>query len=340
MKRYFSIILVLLLLRGLSAHGQDPSFSQFFSSPLNINPGLTGIINADWRAISNLRNQWITPASPYMTGTISFDTRLTRDAIAHVVSDENFFSIGTMLMYDRAMAGVVKGTYASVNLAYNLKVLENEGYTHRFSLGFGGIYGRRYIDYSRVDFEEQFAGYGFNTNLPTGESSLSNMKGYFSLSAGAVYSIKSNHSNFDLGISSFHINTPNQTFLQDENQELAPRKVIHSNFEYKLNEGWVINANGIFQKQAEASYFSVGGGLGHILGDAQNTILNAGVWYWSDNAIIPYVGLAYNNWQFGLSYDITTSKLTQASFNPGTWELSIIIRGKRGLTGVIPCPWK
>src|SRR5687768_3816579 len=137
MKRYFSILLVFMLVRSLSAHGQDPSFSQFFSSPLNINPGLTGIINADWRAISNLRNQWITPASPYMTGTISFDTRLTRDAIAHVVSDENFFSIGTMLMYDRAMAGVVKGTYASLNLAYNIKVLENDGYTHRFSLGFG-----------------------------------------------------------------------------------------------------------------------------------------------------------------------------------------------------------
>ncbi len=50
-----------------SSHAQDPSFSQFFSSPLNINPSLTARINADWRAISNFRNQWIGPASPYVT---------------------------------------------------------------------------------------------------------------------------------------------------------------------------------------------------------------------------------------------------------------------------------
>lgn len=340
MKRILTIWLLIVLFRGVPACAQDPNFSQFFSSPLNINPGLTGNINADWRAISNFRNQWITPASPYMTGTVSFDTRLVRDAIAHV-SDDNYFSIGTMLMYDRAMAGVVKGTYASLNLAYSLKVLENDGYTHRFSVGFGGIYGRKYIDYSRVDFEEQFAGYGFNTNLPTGESALSNMKPYFSMSAGLVYSITSEHSNFDMGVSGFHINTPNQTFLQDENQELAMRKVAHSNFEYMINDRFVLNANGVYQKQSSASYFSVGGGIGHYIGDASsNTLLNVGVWYWSKNAIVPYVGLAHKDMQFGLSYDITTSKLTQASFNPGTWELSIILRGKRKPTGVIPCPWK
>jgi type IX secretion system PorP/SprF family membrane protein len=338
MKRGLTIILVFLLLRGLPAYAQDPSFSQFFSSPLNVNPGLTGNINADWRAISNMRNQWITPSSPYMTGTISFDTKLTRDAMANISAD-NYFSIGAMLMYDRAMAGVVKGTFASLNLAYSLKVFENDGYTHRVSLGFGGIYGRRYIDYSRVDFEEQFSGYGFNSNLPTGESSLSNMKGYFSMSAGAVYSITSDRSNFDIGASSFHLNTPNQTFLQDKNQSLASRKVVHSNFEYKLNEEMVINTNGIYQKQGSASYFSLGGGIGHYIGDNGN-LLNAGVWYWDKNAIIPYLGLSVENFQFGLSYDVTTSKLTQASFNPGTWELSVILRGKRSLSGVIPCPWK
>jgi hypothetical protein len=34
-------------------------------------------------------------------------------------------------------------------------------------------YGHRRIDFGGIDFEEQFTGYGFNTNLPTGENSLS-----------------------------------------------------------------------------------------------------------------------------------------------------------------------
>jgi hypothetical protein len=43
------------------AFAQDPSFAQFFSSPLNVNPALTARINSQWRAIANFRDQWIGP---------------------------------------------------------------------------------------------------------------------------------------------------------------------------------------------------------------------------------------------------------------------------------------
>ena len=42
-----SIIMSLFFVKV--ARAQDPSFSQFFSSPLNINPALTANINADWK---------------------------------------------------------------------------------------------------------------------------------------------------------------------------------------------------------------------------------------------------------------------------------------------------
>jgi hypothetical protein len=48
-------VFILLLVSCRYAKAQDPSFSQFFSSPLNVNPALTARINSDWRAISNLR---------------------------------------------------------------------------------------------------------------------------------------------------------------------------------------------------------------------------------------------------------------------------------------------
>ena len=69
------MILLLSLTVSTTLSAQDPSFSQFFSSPLNINPALTARINAKWRVVSNLRDQWIGPASPYASGTISYDTR-------------------------------------------------------------------------------------------------------------------------------------------------------------------------------------------------------------------------------------------------------------------------
>ena len=329
---------MMLLAGKISLQAQDPSFSQFFSSPLNINPALTANINADWRAISNLRDQWITPASPYVTGTISFDSKIFHDRNKYT-NETNRWGIGGMLMYDRAFSGIVKSTYASLNLSYNIVLAEMDDKQLRLGAGFGAIYGHRHISFSDLDFEEQFTGTGFNTSLPTGETALSQMKAYLSSSSGLIFSYTSENSNFDAGISAFHLNKPKQTFLKDENQVIPIRKVAHANFETFLTPRVVLATNGIYQFQQEAKYFSVGGALGYFLDDYE-TLINAGVWYWSDNAIVPYLGFAYKDLQVGMSYDITTSKLNQAAEKPHTWELAFIFRGYSKKKDIIPCPWK
>src|SRR5688572_12600871 len=263
MKRYFLISCLLITTRLTNA--QDPSFSQFFSSPLNVNPALTANINADWRVITNLRDQWIGPASPYVTGTASFDTKVMQEKMPDG-SGNNYLGLGTMLMFDRAMSGIVNSTYASLNLSYNIKLSEGY-YTERIGVGFGAIFGDKNMDFSRVDFEEQFTGFGFNRNLPTGETALSNMKPYVSASAGLTYSAKTEKTNFDLGVAAFHLNKPRQTFLKDDNEFLAIRKVAHANFETFINERAVINTNAIYQYQKKASYFSVGGAFGYYAGN-------------------------------------------------------------------------
>ena len=146
--------------------------------------------------------------------------------------------------------------------------------------------------------------------------------------------------NFDMGVAAFHLNKPKQTFLKDDNEFLAIRKVAHANFETFINERAVINTNAIYQYQKKASYFSVGGAFGYYAGNTAETLVTAGVWYWSANAIVPYVGLGYKNFQFGVSYDLTISKLNDAARRPNTWEVSFIFRGERKASGVIPCPWK
>ena len=336
--RVFSIIF--LSITVVHTHAQDPSFSQFFSSPLNINPALTANINADWRAISNFRNQWIGPASPYVTGTISYDRKLLQNKTPGVTEENNRLGVGGMFMFDYAMSGIVKSNYASANLTYNVKIAEGTLARHRLGAGFGAIYGNRHIDFSRLDFEEQFTGFGFNTNLPTGESALSNMKPYISMSAGLVYSVTTELMNMDIGVASFHLNEPKQTFLQDPQQTLARRQVIHGNFETFLNETVVLNANAIYQFQREATYYSFGAALGYYLPSQDNMLLSVGTWYWSRNAIVPYVGLAFKDFQFGLSYDATISRLKEAQPKPSTFELSMIIRGIKNPTNIIPCPWK
>jgi type IX secretion system PorP/SprF family membrane protein len=338
MKKILLVMSIVMVLKW--AQAQDPSFSQFFSSPLNVNPALTARINSDWRVISNFRDQWLGPASPYATGTISYDTKILQNKIPNVHEEKNLIGVGGMLMYDYAMDGIMKSTYASANVSYNI-VLADGPAVHRLGAGFGASYGRRTVDFSRLTWEEQWVGYGgFDKNLPSGELALINMKPYFSVSTGLVYSITTQNSNLDIGAAAFHVNTPKQTFLQDPNQKLAVRKVAHVNFETFLNTSVVLNANAIYQFQQDAEYYSFGGGLGYYLPQDADVILNVGMWYWSKNAIIPYVGFAYKDFQLGLSYDVTISKLNQASIKPKTFELSLIFRGTKEPTQIIPCPWK
>ena len=243
-------------------------------------------------------------------------------------------------MYDYAMDGIVKSVYGSANISYDV-VLAKANAVHRLGAGFGATYGRRTVDFNRLTWEEQWVGYsGFNTNLPSGESALSNMKPWFSASAGLVYSITTEKSNFDMGVAGYHLNTPKQTFLQDKNQRLAMRKVAHANFETYLNQDLVLNVNTIYQYQDEAQYYSFGAGLGYYVPGHPDVLVNTGLWYWSKNAIIPYVGFAYKDFQVGVSYDVTISKLKEATIKPKTFELSIIIRGITEPINIIPCPWK
>lgn len=335
-RTYKPVLLLLLLIAG-SARAQDPSFSQFFSSPLNINPALTGNINGQWRMISNLRDQWVGPASPYRTGTICFDTRILKNKIP----ENSSIGLGGMMMVDQAMQGAIKSSYASLNSSYSIQLSADEG-DHRLGMGVGLIYGNRRVDYNKLNFGEQFTGYGFDTNLPTGESALSQMKPYISSSAGLLYSFTSTYTNIDVGFAGFHLNKPKRTVIEDPKQALAPRYVMHANFESFLNDRLVLNTNAVYMTQSGAGYYSIGGALGYFLsdeGDEENIIVNAGMWYWSKNALIPYVGFVYRQFQLGLSYDVTISKLSQASIKPKTFEIALIIRGDHEKE-IIPCPWK
>src|SRR5688500_399385 len=339
MKLKQQLILLLMITGAYAALGQDPSFSQFFSSPLNINPSLTARINSKWRVIANLRDQWIGPASPYASATISYDTR----ALEKQMSENTVFGIGGMLMYNSSMRGIHKASFASLNLSYNV-LLAADAVEHRIGIGIGGIYGNKSVDFSRLYFPEQFIGTGFDQNLPTGETSLSEMKPYLSSSAGVLYSITGTYSNFDIGAAAYHLNKPKQTFLEDKNQYLPMRYVAHANFETYLTDVFLLTTNAIYQQQAKTNYFSVGGALGYYLTsdyfNQTDVLLNAGLWYWSNNAIVPYLGLTYSNFQVGLSYDITISKLRQATRKPKTFEISLIIRGDKRNEGIIWCPWK
>ena len=65
-----------ILLSVVTAHAQDIHFSQFYQSPLNLNPAMTGVMNCNHRLVANYRNQWasILKKNAYNTISVRIET--------------------------------------------------------------------------------------------------------------------------------------------------------------------------------------------------------------------------------------------------------------------------
>ena len=68
--RSFLTALSFLLLTG-ALQAQDPHFSQFFASPLTLNPAFTGKFDGVWRLAANHRDQWPSIPKAYVTTSAS-----------------------------------------------------------------------------------------------------------------------------------------------------------------------------------------------------------------------------------------------------------------------------
>ena len=315
-----TVFAILFAFAIIGAKAQDPNFSQFFASPLTINPALTGSTNSDLRVFTNYRQQWVGNSTSYNTGTLSLDSRLFKELLA----DNHVFGIGGFFMRDQSLNGYFKSTYASINTSYMI-ALDKDG-NHNLGMGLAGIYGDRRLDFSQLTFSEQFGSGGFNTALPTGESSLASLKPYMSVASGLIYRYNADKADIDFGVSGYHYNNPKQSFLSDSlGNTLPTRFVSHFNMENYFSNNFSLITNAIFQTQASQSYFAAGTILNFgAMDQNEGKIFSVGLFYRSDDAIYPYLGLTVDRWQYGLTYDVAVSNLKTSSYTPRTFELSVI----------------
>lgn len=330
--RKIIIPVIALLMSGPGLLAQDPHFSQFFMAPLLVNPATTGTGYGDWRVMSNYRRQWGNAGTPFNTFTLSGDMKVMGKE-----DGQNTLGLGLTFMQDQSMQGAFKSIYASGTMAYHVQLNEN----NRIGMGIDGSYGNRTLDYSKLNFGEQFTGHGFDVSLPSGETALSNMKPFFSVGAGLLYSFQSEYLNVDIGAAGYHFNKPRQTFVNDPQQFVPVRYVGHMNMEYVISSQLLLNINAVYQQQSIQNYFAGGGALGLDISRGEGKqIIFAGAWYRQRDAFYPYISMMYDNVQVGVSYDITTSKQAQGAISPQTFEMSVVIRNIQTKPGVIWCPWK
>lgn len=332
MNRWLFFVLLFLVAGNVAA--QDIHFSQYYASPLTLNPSMTGLINGDFRVAANYRGQWFSiptnnSVAPYNTYQGSFDAALFKNKLR-----DNGLGVGAMFYADEAGNGSL-ATYAAMgSIAYH-QAVDRFGRS-RLSLGFqAGYIQKRIFEYDLL-FEQQFDGTinSFNPFLDNGETNFNQGNfGYFDLNAGALFSsMASEKLSYYFGFAANHITTPGENFLdqQADKNEIDMRYTAHGGLSIKTGKYFKILPTFLYMMQTQAQQINLGSGFEYEFSD--NFKGFAGAWTrvvggidgFKNDAAIFTLGGEVSNTRVGLSYDFNTSGFRGASKSVGALEVSVV----------------
>lgn len=314
---------ICLILLGIYGHirGQDIHYSQFYHSPLNINPALTGIFNGDMRFTGNFRDQWRSVPVPYTTYTGSFDMKLYPKR-----SRGSFFGFGVLFNYDLMGTPRLNTIHLGLNGSYTYMINNNHLITAGVQLGGA----QRAFRTDGLTWDGQWNGFIYDPALPSGES-FDNLSTLFGdLSLGFNYRLQGNdqRTKLDLGGGYFHVNRPNQNFFDDLRSELPSRFSVHALGAIKMGRSFDLLVHGLYQFQAQASEIVPGVGAKLYLNQqrGRELALVLGTNWRVNDAFIPTIELHYKTWHAGFSYDINYSDFNVATGRRGGPEFSLSYR--------------
>ncbi len=328
------IVIISALFFTQTAKAQDPHFSQFFASPLTLNPAFTGKFNGLWRLAANHRDQWPSIPKAYVTTSASLDFPILKNR----VPDNDVFGVGISGLSDASANSILKLNYGSVSMSYH-KALDENGYS-TIGAGFQGTYSSLNVDQSKLTFETMLTQNGFTNESGREFLQNGNNQSYLDINAGILYSGSTNgQNNFYLGASMYHINRPKVGYL-DKNWYLSGRISIHGGGSFPISDLLTVHTSVIHQIQNKASETIVGAAIGANLNqDADKpSSIYLGSWVRFNDAIVPYVGLEFGGLRIGASYDLNISTLKAATASRGGSEFSIIYIKQPAEQKGIPCP--
>jgi type IX secretion system PorP/SprF family membrane protein len=326
--------LFLLLMISRFTLAQDVHFSQYYFSPLSLNPANTGNFNGDYRLFGNYRSQWRTIDKGYNTYSAG--------------GDMNFYpknlQTGAGLIFIRDLsAQYLSVTKILPSAAVHVKIA---GFKLHAGIQPGIVI--KAIDFYKHSFPNQLnwnTGV-FDNTLPNIETNVGQRFTYLDLNAGVAASRKIGKLEPSFGFALFHINRPRESFLTDKKNRLPVRQAFNLGLSYELTSSVVLQLHSLYGSTTKANDWVMGLNVEYILfKDPFFTNSVFAGFMWRDgfksnfDAGILTLGLNYSHYTIGFSYDITRSKLKTSVDSKGAYEIAIIYRAKstRLSKKVIPC---
>ncbi len=320
------LIVFAMVLLPTIASAQDIHFSQFYASPLTLNPALTGKVNGNYRVAGIFRSQWggIPNGSGPTFGTpsASFDMpffvgKKKKDAVGVGVAFVNDYSNGRLYKLTRGMLSV----------SY-IKSLGSNG-KHQLSLGFQG--GIQQNKGGMFRFSDQFTDAVYQNGSSSVDASLNDQSKIIpDFNAGLFYNgAITQKLTYYAGFSMFHLFEPKEQFGTGNTSVLPRRYVVHTGLEWDISNKFTLYPGLIYMNQAKNQELNFGTNIGFHLKNTpdKRTTLYAGAWYRNKDAFIAMLGMEMYRIRVGLSYDVTTSTLKNPNTR-GSFEISLIYVGR------------
>ncbi len=325
------ILFALLVAMSSRLFAQDAHFSQYYMSPLQLNPALTGQSDCGSRIMVGYRNQWasLLQAQSYTTYSAAFDHKFP-------VGRYNGFGVGVSLSADQAGALNFSDKQAKLSLSYTERMGGNRTQSHFLSLGSEvGVIQRR-IDLSKAQFATSYNGNGgFDGSIgaPQGLNSTATIGDF---GTGILWtSTLSKDQKFNIGVAGAHISSANIALRKSDIYSLAPKFSFHFSGEFMFNEQLGLVPNVAYFTQGKSYEFLPSSAIKFNLSEdkKERKSFQVGVGgrfvnnYAADftgDALLIFTRFDYQNFVLGLSYDVNTSKLsTSAGQGSGGLELNL-----------------
>jgi type IX secretion system PorP/SprF family membrane protein len=326
-KIYKRICLLLVYVITIPCVAQDVHFSQFWMTPLLLNPAQAGS-QQNVRGVINYRNQWSSVAQPFTTENVSFDMKLGKN-------DKKAFSgIGLNVNQDKAGDAQLKTFQIGLSYACHVHIGDKS------TLG-GGLFGgyfQRSINTGGLKWASQYDGTSYNSSLPSDEVTTANSIGkldlggglHYEYGKGEKYMTGNDRKKFSMGVSAFHLNNPAYSFYAT-GEKLHLKTVAYAAAELGIpNSDISIVPGMVFSQQGPSSEFLIGTMVQYqfksdskYTGFVHGSNLSLGAYYRNNDAIIATMLLKISQFAVGVSYDINTSPLTTASKGRGGFEICL-----------------
>jgi type IX secretion system PorP/SprF family membrane protein len=304
---------------GEALFAQDIHYSQYNATTQNLNPAQTGLFDGDWRFVGNFRTQWSAIPVPYKTFSLAGDTRLKTKL------ENDVPAVGLQINNDKSGDSKFTTTQVFLSGSYIKKLTSDSA--NFISVALQPGISTKAFNVNELTFDNQYDGDQYDPSIASGESFAKTRITYLDLGGGLAYLWrKNNRMKVNVGVSAFHLNKPKQSFFNNDNIRLDIKTVVSGIGQIPVTAKVDVLPSFMYERQGKFNETLLGLFGKYYLNpvNGQETAFSLGAFYRVKDAFILAANMDYRNFNVGISYDVNTSKLREATNRRGGFEISVI----------------